>query len=147
MKLLNFLLLYATAGLACMAAFAATPDPAFKAGSWQVTRKMTGGPRKQESITDTYCISEAQLKADPAAPLKTKPKARDGQKGPQCTMGAANMKDGKASLSSTCKGPMGSMKANMSGTYTATSFAMSGKMKMGFMTASMSATGRHMGPC
>ncbi|MBL0925645.1 MAG: DUF3617 family protein [Sphingomonadaceae bacterium] len=130
-----------------MAAVAATPNPAFKSGSWEVVRKLTGGPRKQAPMTDTYCITEAQLKADPAAPLKTKPKPRDGQKGPQCTMGAANMADGKTSLTSTCKGPMGSMKANMSGTYTATSFSMSGKMKMGFMSASMSATGRHMGPC
>jgi Protein of unknown function (DUF3617) len=126
---------------------AAASNTAFKPGLWEIKRVVTGGPRNQGPQTDRYCITEAQLRADPGAPLKLQPTARQGQKAPQCNMGPANIADGKASVSATCKGPMGSMKASWTGTYDATSFDMSGKMKMGFMSAKMSSTGRHLGAC
>lgn len=137
--------LFLSGGLA--AGTASSSGAAFKVGAWEITRQLTGGPRKQGPVTEQYCFTEAQLKVDPAAPLKTQPKPRDGQSTPSCTMGAVNMDGGKASLSTTCKGPRGSMKANMSGTYTATSFSMNGKMKMGFTSAKVTSTGRHLGAC
>jgi Protein of unknown function (DUF3617) len=132
---------------ALISSAAGSSGPIFRAGAWEITRQMTGGPRKQGPQTDQYCFTEAQLKADPAAPLKTQPKPREGQKGPSCNMGPATMDNGRASISTSCKGPMGSMKANISGTYTATSFTMNGKMKMGFMSAKMSSAGRYLGAC
>lgn len=121
--------------------------PMFKPGAWEITREVNGGPRKLKPQTDQYCITQTQLKSDAAAPLKTQPKPRDGQKGPTCDMGAASMANGKASFAATCKGPMGSMKLHWSGTYSATSFNMSGKLKMGFMAAKVISTGRHVGAC
>ncbi|MDX2208869.1 MAG: DUF3617 family protein [Sphingopyxis sp.] len=122
----------------------ATP---FKPGAWDITREMKGSPRAQGPQTERYCFTEAQLQADPAAPLNVPPRPREGRQAPQCTAGPTTVTDGKASFSATCKGPMGSVKANWSGTYSATSFAMTGTMKMGFMSARMISTGRYLGAC
>lgn len=122
-------------------------DLAFEPGSWEIRREMTGGPRQQQPQTERYCFTEAQLKADPAAPLKTQPEPGDGRKGPKCTIGVPDMTGGRASLSTTCKGPMGSIKVTSSGTYSATSFRMNGTVKMGQMSAKITTTARHLGAC
>lgn len=133
--------------LAVAVAAAGSSPAAFQPGAWEITRNVTGGPRNAGPQTDRYCFTAAQLRDDPAAPLKAPPKAPDGRQAPQCTMGPAKLAEGKASLTASCKGPMGSMKAKWSGTYTATSFALAGTMKMGFLSAKMTSTGRYLGAC
>ena len=104
--------------LAFTAAASGSSPAAFQPGAWEITRNVTGGPRATGPQTDRYCFTAAQLREDPAAPLKAPPMPRDGRQGPQCTMGPAKLAEGKASLNSSCKGPMGSMKAKWAGTYT-----------------------------
>jgi Protein of unknown function (DUF3617) len=126
---------------------AAGSSGTFKAGAWEITRSITGGPRNQAPQTEKYCFTEAQLRADPAAPFKTEPKRTGNEKAPQCTLSAVSMNDGKASFTATCKGPMGSIKPKWSGTYGATSFDMSGKAKAMFMSITMKSAGRYLGAC
>ncbi len=125
----------------------AATETAFQPGAWEITHEIKGGPGKKGPRTAQYCFTESQLRADPAAPLKAQPKTSEGQKAPQCVMGAANMNGGNATLTGNCKGPIGSVKANWSGTYTATSFNMSAKMKVAFMSINSTSTGRHLGAC
>lgn len=120
---------------------------AFQPGAWDIIREIKGGPRAQSPQTDRYCFTAAQLRADPAAPLKAPPRPREGRQAPQCAIGPARLADGKASFTATCKGPMGNMKAQWSGSYSATGFALTGTMKMGFMSAKMTSTGRYLGAC
>jgi Protein of unknown function (DUF3617) len=126
---------------------AAGSSGTFRAGAWEITRSITGGPRNQAPQTEKYCFTEAQLRADPAAPFKAEPKRTGDAKAPKCTMGSVSMNDGKASFTATCKGPMGSIKPKWSGTYSATSFDMSGKAKAMFMSITMKSEGRYLGAC
>jgi hypothetical protein len=119
----------------------------FKAGTWEITRSITGAPRNQAKQTEKYCFTEAQLKADPATPFKTEPKQTGDAKAPKCTIGTVSMNDGKASFNATCKSPMGSIKPKWSGTYSATSFDLSGKAKAMFMSITMKSEGRYLGTC
>jgi Protein of unknown function (DUF3617) len=130
-----------------VASAAGSSGTAFKAGAWEITRSVTGGPRDQAPQAERYCFTEAQLRADPAAPFKTEPRRTGDEKAPKCTLGAVSMKDGKASFTATCKGPMGSIKPKWSGTYGATSFDMSGKARAMFMSIKMKSTGRYLGAC
>jgi hypothetical protein len=127
-----------------MAAYAASPA-SFKAGSWEVTR--AGGPRSQAPVIDRYCFTEAQLRADPAAPIRTMPKDDGKGNAPKCTLSNANLSNGTVTMTGSCKGPMGTIKPKWTGTYDATSFAMTGKAKMAFMSVKLSAAGKYLGPC
>jgi hypothetical protein len=129
------------------AAFSAASEPAFRAGSWEIARHMTGAPHPLAPRTDRYCITPAQLRADPAAPLMTQPPAGGDSPGPQCLPGEATLINGHASLGMACKGSLGSLNLTWTGRYTETSFAMTSEVRVAFISAKMFSSGRYVGAC
>jgi hypothetical protein len=119
----------------------------FRAGEWEITRKMSGGPRSGAANTYRVCINEADLKADAGAPLSARPVSNQASNGPQCTLGAAQLIDGKIALEGVCEGPRGTITPKWTGRYTATDFTLSGKIKVGPMSMTMKTKGQHLGAC
>lgn len=114
-------------------------------GVWTLTHTMNGGPGGGRERTETLCFAANDLVRDPALPVKPRPP--EGGRGPQCSVGAVTMRDGRVSYPVACKTPMGTAKGSWTGTYSATQFDLTGGMKMGFMAIKGTLSGRHIGAC
>lgn len=132
--------------LAASAALAA--EPAFRPGQWEIIRQVDAGSRKMGPDRELHCITDAQLRDDPAILFNLKPQPREGERPPpECKTTSLSLNGGNATMVASCKVPVGSAKANWVGTYSPTSFNLSGKMKIFLMSAKMNTTGRLLGPC
>jgi Protein of unknown function (DUF3617) len=126
---------------------AQSTSPAFKPGLWSLTRTMNGGPGggARDGI-EQICFDAAMLTREPIAPLRMRPPAREAN-APQCTIADLKAEDGRASYTAACKGPMGTIRGNWTGTYGETRFDVTGKMKVAFMSMTARYTGRYLGAC
>lgn len=120
---------------------------AFKPGLWSLTRSMSAGPEgKARGMTEEVCFDAAKLARDAAAPIRIRPPKAEGG-APQCVMADLKVAGGTASYSTLCKGPMGRIRGQWTGTHEAGRFAMTGRMKAMFMTLNATYSGRWLGAC
>lgn len=127
---------------------ASAAEPGFRAGQWEIVRQVARGSEKKSPQSDTYCITEAQLRADPATLFNLAPAPREGERPPpKCATDSLSMAGGRVKMDATCQVPIGKMKANWSGTYSPTSFDLTGKAKVFMMSVNMTMAGRLLGSC
>jgi hypothetical protein len=125
-----------------------------QAGLWQINRENSGGPGGGRKEQLEVCYSEETLSKNPAQPFLPTPPKRDqanapaqSANAPQCELSDLKQAKGKAEFNTLCKTQRGEVRGKWLGTYTPTSFDMSGTTKVAMFTIKGKTQGRHLGAC
>jgi hypothetical protein len=131
-------------------------DPVLHPGLWEIQRQRTGGPggnaNAPETSSERICTTTQSLTSDPAQLFRQRPPQGQNTQGqgnrqPTCTIANVSMSGGTVRYTASCQGPMGQMRMNWAGTYTATTFDVSTAVRLGFRTMNARQTGRRVGAC
>lgn len=140
----------------CLSSPPAAADPVLQPGLWEIQRQRTGGPSGNANTPDPtserLCATTQSLTADPAQLFRPRPPPsqtpqEQGSRPPTCTIANVSMAGGSVRYTASCQGPMGQMRMNWTGTYTATTFDVSTAVRLGFRTMNARQTGRRIGAC